>query len=410
MADSIKQDRLVKNLKDLGDKGILEDGKRSRLAGTDQDKEGRDFVRSLMEDAGLDVQVDKIGNIFGIWQTEDNKDQKPLMLGSHIDSVDNAGIYDGCFGVIAGIEVIQSLKESGYQSKRPLVVTAFTNEEGSRYQPDMMGSIVYVGDLDLDEALDTESIDGAILRDDLKRIGYDGDKDIRFMEPEYYLEIHVEQGPILDREGYSIGAVENLQGISWQEVTIEGEANHGGTTPTSYRKDAGLVAAKINTYLRQRADEIDSTVAMVGMMAFEPNLVNVIPSKATFTIDLRNPDNEILKDEENRLKEYYKELEKSDDVKITSEQLVRFDPVQFDEEIVQIIENKAKERGFSNRRMTSGAGHDAQMLARIARTAMIFVPSVGGISHNPGEFTSDEDLANGANVLLDTVKEVLETM
>lgn len=408
MVNSINGDRLIQNLKDLGDKGILEDGRRSRLAGTDQDKEGRDFVVSLMEKAGLRVEVDKIGNIFGIWQEEDNKDAKPIMMGSHIDSVDNAGIYDGCYGVIAGLEVIQALKESGYKSPRPLVVTAFTNEEGARYQPDMMGSIVYVGDLDLDEALNTESIDGAILRDDLKRIGYAGDKDIRFMEPEYYLEIHVEQGPILDREGYSIGAVENLQGISWQEVTIEGEANHGGTTPTSYRKDAGLAAAKINTYLRERALAHENTVAMVGMMEYEPNLVNVIPSKATFTIDLRNPDNEILKDEEARLKEYYKEIEQSDDVKITSRQMVRFDPVVFDEEIVQIIEEKANERPYSNRRMTSGAGHDAQMLARIARTAMIFIPSVDGISHNPGEFTKDQDLENGANVLLDTVKELLE--
>lgn len=405
MADNIKGQRLIDNIKGLGTKGII-DGKRSRLACSDQDKEGRDFVKGLMEDAGLRVEIDKVGNIFGIWETEENKNEAPVMMGSHIDSVANAGIYDGCTGVISGLEVIQSLKESGYKSKRPLVVGAFSNEEGSRYQPDMFGSIVYVGDLDVEEALNTEGIDGTIYGEELERIGYKGDKDPMFIKPAYYVEMHVEQGPVLDREGYSVGGVEVVQGISWQEVTIEGEANHGGTTPTSYRKDAGLAAARIITFLRERCEASPTTVAMSGCMKFEPNLVNVIPSKVVFTIDLRDPDNEILLREEAALKEYFKEVEKIDGVKITSEQLVRFDPVLFDDEVIELIEEKAKARGFSYRRIVSGAGHDAQMLARVCKTAMIFVPSIGGISHNPGEDTKDEDIINGANVLLDTIKEL----
>lgn len=405
MPSNINGERLLKNLKGLGEKGII-DGKRSRLASSEQDKEGRDFVKGLMEDAGLRVEIDKVGNIFGIWETDDNKDQKPIMMGSHIDSVEDAGIYDGCTGVIGGIEVIQTLKEAGYDSPRPLVVGAFSNEEGARYQPDMFGSLVYVGGLDVEEALNTEGIDGTIYGEELEKIGYKGDKDPMFIEPEYFVEYHVEQGPVLDREGYSIGVVDAVQGISWQEVTIEGEANHGGTTPTSYRKDAGLAAAKIITYLRERTSQSDTTVAMAGMMKFEPNLVNVIPSKAVFTIDLRDPNNDTLKDEERRLQELYKKIEKSDDVKITSEQLVRFDPVPFDEEVIEVIEKAAKDRDFSYRRITSGAGHDAQMLARVAKTAMIFVPSIEGISHNPGEATDDQDIINGGNVLLDTLKEL----
>ncbi|WP_205666374.1 hydantoinase/carbamoylase family amidase [Anaerosphaera multitolerans] len=227
-----------------------------------------------------------------------------------------------------------------------------------------------------------------------------------FIEIEHYIELHVEQGPILDKEEISIGVVENLQGISWQEVTILGEANHAGTTPTYLRKDAGLVAAKINTYLRERANINKSTVATIGTMEFKPNAINIIPAEVKFTIDFRNPDNETLLEEENKLKEFYKELEKTDGVKIKSQQLVRFDPVKFDKIIVNIIEEAVKKRGFTYKKMTSGAGHDAQMISRIAPTAMIFVPSIGGISHNPNEKTEDKDIENGANVLLDVCKKL----
>lgn len=404
---NINSNRLLDSIRDLGATGHIEGVGRARVAASDEDKAGRDFTCNLMKDAGMEVVVDRMGNIFGIWEEDYNKDQEALMIGSHIDSVINAGMYDGCYGVMGGIEVVRTLKEADFKPERPIVIGAFTNEEGIRYQPDMMGSLVYAGGMDVDEVLKIEGVDGTILGEELKRIGYEGTVEPGFIKPYAYVELHVEQGPILDKEGIQVGAVENLQGISWQEITITGEANHAGTTPTYLRKDAGLAAAKINCYLRERALQSNgTTVATVGTIKFEPNAINVIPDKVVFTIDLRNPNDEVLKDEEQRLKEFMENLAKEDEVQISSEQLVRFDPVTFSEKIVQTVEKSAKERGLTQKRMTSGAGHDAQMIARIADVGMIFVPSIGGISHNPNELTNDEDLIAGANVLLDVVKEL----
>lgn len=404
----INKERLLDSIFMLGKIGIDASGERTRLAASDAEKEDRDFVVKQMREAGLDVVVDRIGNIFGIWQTEENRKEAPLMIGSHIDTVINAGQYDGCYGVLTGIEIVRTLKEQKAALKRPLVVGAFTNEEGVRYQPDMMGSLVYAGDLSLDEALDSVGTDGTILRDELTRIGYGGTVDPGFIKPYAFIELHIEQGPIMDAKGISIGAVENLQGISWQRISIEGAANHAGTTPTDMRIDAGLAASKVNVFMRERClASSGKTVCTVGTMALEPNAVNVIPSKAVFTVDVRNPNEEKLKEEEMALAAYLKKLEETDHVKIHTERLVRFEPVEFDNGICKITEKMAEKRGLSHCRMTSGAGQDAQMMARICPTAMIFVPSVKGISHNPKEYTRDEDLVGGANVFLDIVAELL---
>ncbi len=404
----INKERLLDSIFMLGKIGIDASGERTRLAASDAEKEGRDFVVKQMREAGLDVVVDRIGNIFGIWQTEENRKEAPLMIGSHIDTVINAGQYDGCYGVLTGIEIVRTLKEQKAALKRPLVVGAFTNEEGVRYQPDMMGSLVYAGDLSLDEALDSVGTDGTILRDELTRIGYGGTVDPGFIKPYAFIELHIEQGPIMDAKGISIGAVENLQGISWQRISIEGAANHAGTTPTDMRIDAGLAASKVNVFMRERClASSGKTVCTVGTMALEPNAVNVISSKAVFTVDVRNPNEEKLKEEEMALAAYLKKLEETDHVKIHTERLVRFEPVEFDNGICKITEKMAEKRGLSHCRMTSGAGQDAQMMARICPTAMIFVPSVKGISHNPKEYTRDEDLVGGANVFLDIVAELL---
>lgn len=401
---SINEERLINRINELGQVGRDNIKGLARVAATDADKAGRDIVVDWMKDAGLEVEIDRIGNIFGIWSSSENKDQAPIMVGSHIDSVINAGIYDGCYGVISGIEVIKTLKEEGFEPSKPVVVGAFTNEEGIRYQPDMMGSLVYAGGLSTDEALATVGTDGTILGDELKRIGYAGEVESGFIRPYAYVELHVEQGPILASINTPIGAVENLQGISWQRLTIDGLANHAGTTPTAMRKDAGLAAAKVITFLRDIANNSNgTTVATVGCIEFEPNVINVIPSKVTFTVDLRNPDEKRLEDAEKAFEDYLKELSSTDEVAISSERLVRFEPVIFDENIVKLVEDAANNRGLQSRRMTSGAGHDAQMMARICPTAMIFVPSIDGISHNPKEFTSEPDLVAGANVLLDVV-------
>lgn len=400
---SIDSSRLLGRISELGEIGRDADGRLARLAASDTDGLGRDRFVSWLEEAGLEVAIDRIGNVFGIWNGTD-AGEKPVMIGSHIDTVINAGIYDGCYGVLAGLEVIQTLKSQGFKPTRPIVVAAFTNEEGVRYAPDMMGSLVYSGGLDAAAALATVGTDGTVLGDELARIGYAGTHAPGFMTPHAYIELHIEQGPVLEREGVPVGAVQDLQGISWQKVTIDGDANHAGTTPISMRRDAGYAAARVITFLRDHAKASNTpTVATVGCIAFEPNAVNVIPSRATLTVDLRDPDEDRLRQEETALAAFLDQLAADEKVGISVERLARFEPVKFDPAIVRLIEGAASNRGLACKRMTSGAGHDAQMIARITPSAMIFVPSRGGISHNPKEFTADADLVAGANILLDVV-------
>lgn len=406
---AINERRLLDRISALGDIGKDVQGKRTRLAADDADKAGRDVVVNWMREAGLRVETDSIGNILGIWETEENKSQEPVMTGSHIDTVINAGAYDGCYGVLAGIEVIQSLKEAGARTARPMAVAAFTNEEGVRYSPDMMGSLVYAGGMTAADACASVGIDGTVLGEELKRIGYAGTAEPGFLKPRAFVELHIEQGPILDAEGYDIGAVENLQGISWQQITIEGAQNHAGTTPISYRHDAGVAAAKVITFMRERCLKSNGkTVSTTGCMEFEPNAINVIPSKAVFTVDIRNPDEAALQAEENDLANYLAELEKTDGVKIAAERLSRFKPVLFDEGIVKLVEKYAKKRNLKCRRITSGAGQDAQNMALLCPTAMIFSPSVNGISHNPQEYSRDGDLIRCAQVLMDVMSELAD--
>ncbi|MEX3672365.1 Zn-dependent hydrolase [Paraburkholderia phenoliruptrix] len=396
---------LLEQLRQLGELGAASDvGGRSRIALTDDEKAGRDLVVRWMRELDLDVRVDRIGNIFGTLRADsDDGSQRPLMMGSHIDTVKNAGALDGCYGVLAGLAVARAFRRAGIRPQRSITIGAFTNEEGIRYQPDMMGSLVYARGLSVDAALNTVGIDGTRLGDELARIGYAGDLEPGAIVPHEYLELHIEQGPILEAENIRIGVVENLQGISWQQITVQGNANHAGTTPTRLRHDAGWVAAAVSMFLRELAVTAGTTLATIGMLRIEPNVINVIPCKAVFTVDLRDPDEQRLQDAERRLAEFLKEVAEKEGVKITTERLVRFEPVVFDAELADAIEASAERMGFTHRRMTSGAGHDAQMIARIAPAAMIFVPSRGGISHNPREHTDDDQLIDGANVLLDVV-------
>lgn len=397
---AINSGRLLARIREFGSLGRDAQGRLVRLAASDMDGIGRDRFVGWLRGSGLEVAVDRIGNIFGIWKDSGNQDQAPILLGSHIDTVIDAGIYDGCYGVLAGLEAIVSLKEAGFAPARPIVVAAFTNEEGVRYSPDMMGSLVFAGGIGVEEALAAVGTDGSVLGQELERIGYAGMHEPGFLKPYAYVELHIEQGPALEREGVAIGAVENLQGISWQRVTIDGVANHAGTTPMSMRRDAGAAAARVVTFLQDCASASPSAVATVGTIAFEPNAINVIPSRASFTIDLRDPQEHRLQAEEAALASYLDALAENTGVTIAVERLARFEPVIFDSRIVELIEATAKAHGLSCRRMTSGAGHDAQMIARIAPSAMIFVPSRGGISHNPAEFTADGELIAGANILL----------
>jgi beta-ureidopropionase / N-carbamoyl-L-amino-acid hydrolase len=399
---AINADRLMTRIDGLAEMERKVDGSCNRLALTDADRRGRDQVIRWMREADLTVRIDQIGNITGL--RPGRSAVRPVMTGSHIDTVGNGGRYDGIYGVIAGIEVMQCLQDAGQVTERPLAVTVFTNEEGVRFQPDMMGSLVYSGGLTLEEALHAKAPEGACVGDELKRIGYAGTERCGEPVPHAFIELHIEQGPILDMEGGLLGAVENLQGISWQEVTIRGVSNHAGTTPMQFRHDAGYCAARIGVFVREIARRMGaSQVATVGSVRLTPNLINVIANQAVVSVDLRNTDDALLIEAEKELREFLETLAQEEGVTIETRSLVRTQPVIFDANVLQAIEAVAAQLGLPIRRMTSGAGHDAQMMARICPAAMIFVPSVGGISHNPREFTERRHLQIGADALLHTV-------
>jgi len=399
--------RLMRRLAALGEIGPIEGGGNNRLALTDADKEGRDLVVTWMHDLGLAVGIDEIGNVVGTRAGRESG--PPVMTGSHIDTVRTGGRYDGNLGVLAGLEVVEVLEGAGIITRRPLAVGFFTNEEGSRFQPDMMGSLTYVGGIPLEEALDVAAIDGPTVGDELVRIGYAGPLPCPGPAPAAFVELHIEQGPVLEARDTTIGAVEGVQGISWQELTIIGQSNHAGTTPISMRRDAGLAAAEIVTYLRRLADELGGhQVATVGRLDLHPDLVNVIPGRAVLTVDLRNTDPLALADAEAALADFCEELERKQGVEIRSRSLARFDPVTFDPDTVLLVEKTAERLGYSVHRLPSGAGHDAQMMARVCPAAMVFTPSRGGISHNPAEHTDPEHLEAGANVLLQVLLELAE--
>ena len=403
---NINDHRLFDTLAQLGAIGWGDNGV-TRVALDDEDRRGRDFVVAMMEALSLVVQVDQIGNIYGIRAAADGSLDSPVVTGSHIDSVIGAGKLDGCYGVLAGLEAIAVLNENGIETTFPLAVAVYTNEEGIRYQPDMMGSLIAAGGLAVEEALDITGNDGSRLGDELERIGYAGHLPPQFIHPQSFVELHIEQGPVLDASGEQIGVVQDLQGISWTQLDISGQANHAGTTPMSMRSDAGYAASAIIAGVRQIATDMGgSQVATAGTISFVPNAINVVPSGARLTIDLRNTNEALLVQAEERLESLIGHISESEGVGIESQRLARFQPVRFDEEICRVIAGVAEQLGLSARTMTSGAGHDAQMMARICPTAMIFVPSVNGISHNVAEYTEPEDLVNGANTLLHVLLEL----
>ena len=394
--------RLRSRLDALAELGATEGGGSCRLALTDADKQGRDLVVTWMRDLGLRVDIDGIGNVVGTWPAD--RDEPPVLLGSHIDTVATGGIYDGCLGVLAGLEVVETLITEGVEPAHPVAVAFFTDEEGSRFAPDMLGSLVFAGGMAVEDARSVVGVDGAVLGDELDRIGYAGSAPCPAPPPRAYLELHIEQGPVLEAEGITIGAVTGVQAISWTEIVVEGQSNHAGTTPMDLRHDAGYVAARIATQVRDLVAKAGPPqVGTVGRIELHPNLVNVVAARATLTVDLRNTDERVLSEVERELADQVDQLAAAEGVTIRRRRLAQFAAVAFDEALVAMVEEVAAAHGHSVRRLPSGAGHDAQMLARVCPSGMVFVPSVKGISHNPAEHTDDADLEAGANVLLECV-------
>ena len=413
MSDQIWQplkvngDRLVQRLNELGQVGGLLGGGCNRLALTEADRAGRDLVVSWMKELGLDVTIDAVGNV--VAQRPGTEAGPPVMMGSHIDTVATGGLYDGNLGVLAGLEVVETLLQAGFTTRRPLSVGFFTNEEGSRFAPDMLGSLAYIGAMTTEAAHDVIAVDGVRLGDALADIGYLGPQLCPATAPYAFVELHIEQGPVLEAEGFRAGAVTGVQGISWQEVTISGQSNHAGTTPLALRHDAGLAAAEVATFVRRLARKIGPPqVGTVGRIELYPNLINVVAGRAVLTVDLRHTDEAALQDAERQLTAFLLELAEAEGVAISTRSLARFEPVPFDQRIIDLVERTAVGLGLATRRLSSGAGHDAQMLARVCPTGMIFVPSVKGVSHNPAEYTDPVDLVEGANVLLQVVLQLAE--
>ncbi|MBL8833785.1 MAG: M20 family metallo-hydrolase [Rhodospirillales bacterium] len=396
---------LLDRLARLGAVGAIPGGGCARLALTDEDRAGRDLVVGWMRDLGLSVGTDAIGNVVAV--RAGTADVEPVMIGSHIDTVRTGGRYDGNLGVLAGLELCAALDRADMRTRRPIAVAFFTNEEGARFQPDMLGSLVYVGGMQLAEAHAARSIDGKTLGEELARIGYLGDRVPGFVRPHAFVELHIEQGPILEAEGLTIGAVTGVQGISWAEYVFSGVSNHAGTTPMRLRRDAGYAAMAVASGIRDLVRRFGGDqVGTVGRIELVPNLINVVASRATFTVDLRNTDEAILRRAEAEAASLIERICGEERIGVEKRVLARFEPVEFSEGIVDLVAACAAARGLSSRRMPSGAGHDAQMFARICPTGMIFVPSAKGLSHNVAEHTDPADIDAGAKVLRDVVLEL----
>ena len=397
--------RLMQRLNDLGQFGALEGGGTNRLALSDADKAARDWTVQQMRDLGMSVQIDAIGNVIATYAG--GKDLLPVMTGSHIDTVRTGGLYDGNYGVMAGLEVVATLRDAGIRPVRPIQIAFFTNEEGARFQPDMMGSLVMVGGMPLHEALATQAVDnGATVGAELARIGYAGSAPVGAPQVDSFVELHIEQGPVLEQQGFTIGVVEGVQGICWMELSFEGISNHAGTTPMALRHDAGMCAMRTAAFVAELVQRYGGRqLGTVGALELKPNLINVIPNKAVMTVDLRNTDGEKLKSAQAEVLAFARRVAHEAGAGFAHRQLADFAPVAFDAELVNSVERHAQTQNLTTLRMPSGAGHDAQMLARVCPTAMVFVPSAGGLSHNVREHTDALQLEQGANVLLQVLLE-----
>ena len=390
--------RLLRSLNELGKIGMRDGYKGvTRLALSEEDGKARDLLVQWMEEEDLAVIVDPIGNIFGVREGT-SPTLKPVLMGSHIDTVIDAGIYDGAYGVLGALEVVRRLNEEGIETRHPLGVAAFTNEEGVRFQPDMMGSLVRCGGYPLEKAYERKDDDGITVKDALKKIGYLGKGKI---DPEAYFELHVEQGPVLHKKGFEIGVVEGVQGIAWWRIAIHGQANHAGTTPLDMRKDPMAAAADLYSGMLGYVASKGNAVCTIGKIHLEPGAINVVPSLADFTFDYRSYDDATFNEGKVELEARLDETTKHRGLTYEKERTADFQPVHFRREMVALVEASAHKRVYTTQRLPSGAGHDAQFMHVVCPTAMIFVPSINGVSHSPGEKTEAVDLERGANVLMD---------
>ncbi|PIR18533.1 MAG: Zn-dependent hydrolase, partial [Elusimicrobia bacterium CG11_big_fil_rev_8_21_14_0_20_64_6] len=405
---SINGKHLYASLADLGKIGAYKDERTgitgvNRLALTAADGAGRRLVVKWFRSAGLQVTMDKIGNVYGRRRGREDS-LAPVMMGSHIDSVPTAGRFDGCLGVLGALEVIRTLNEAKITTRRPLIVGFFTDEEGCRFGTDMLGSAVATKRMALEDAYALKDRDGLTVKAELQKIGFLGAAPVGRLRPHAYLECHIEQGPLLRHMRRDIGVVMGVQAISWQELTITGKSAHAGTTPMRFRRDAGLSAARLNVALREMTRSgrygLEMRAAM-GAIRPIPGMVNVVPGRVVCTVDLRNPSDALMKKAETDFTKLCKKIAKQDGVSIVVRRTAKTPHVPFDKSVQALIAAQADRLGLSHEPILSGAGHDAQEWSRVCKTAMVFVPGeYDGISHNPREFSTPKQCADGVNILL----------
>jgi N-carbamoyl-L-amino-acid hydrolase len=394
----IDRKRLESTIEELGRVGATERGGLTRLALSDEDRRGRDLMVAWMRQAGLRVSVDQMGNIFG--ERPGEPGQPPVMMGSHVDSVPTGGKYDGQLGVLCGLEVIRTLNDGGVRTQHPVSLAIFTNEEGARFQPAMLASGVMAGKIPLEDAYATRDGDGVRLVDELERIGYLGPEPCIPRRMRAYLELHIEQGPLLEEDHLSVGVVEGIVAISWSRLTLHGVQDHAGPTPMRIRHDALVAAADVVAGVRSIARELGGdVVTTVGNLTVQPNIVNAIPGTVTLSIDMRDPRSETLDTARERLDATVKDACAREGVRYELEHYWRVPYTPFAPDVVAAIERAAAATGARHRHILSGAGHDAQYMAAIGPAGMIFVPSRDGRSHCEEEFTPMDDIEHGATTL-----------
>jgi N-carbamoyl-L-amino-acid hydrolase len=395
----VNRNRLEESMDALGHVGGTANGGLNRVALTDDDRRGRDLLVGWMREAGLTVTVDQMGNIFGLRAGTDNL--PPVVMGSHADSVPTGGKYDGQLGVLCALEAIRTLNDRRAATRHPVAMAIFTNEEGARFQPAMIGSGVMAGRIPLEDAYNARDRDGVRLGDELERIGYLGAEPCIPRPLRAYLELHIEQGPILEEQHLPVGVVEGIVAISWSRLTLTGVQDHAGPTPMRIRHDALVAAAEIVRGVREIPRKIGGDmVSTVGRLDVTPNIPNAIPGRVTMSVDLRAPDEHHVTRALGFLDRLVKDAARAEGVTFELEHYWRVPRTHFDLEVVDTIEAAAKGLGYGYRRILSGAGHDAQYMAAICPTGMIFVPSRNGRSHCEEEFTPMDDIEKGANTLL----------
>lgn len=405
-APQVNGQRLWERIEQLGGIGAYDDVRTGirgvrRIALTDDEVAGRNLVMGWMREQGLTISVDPIGNVYARRDGVDNT-LAPVMMGSHIDSVGTAGRFDGCLGVLGGLEILAILDEHNIETTRPLIAAFFTDEEGVRFGTDMLGSATAVGRLPLEDALNLKDRDGVSVRDELERHSQTGDAPWLYeKKPHAYLECHIEQGPVLLTENYALGVVTGVQGISWWRIKIGGAAAHAGCTPMAARKDSGLALSLIHTRMHQLTEKIPGLLCNFGLLTTTPGLTNVIPDTASGTIDLRHPDEAQLKSAEAHMRVVIDETLAATSCELLElAQTARTAPVVFHPDIVNAVEREIVALEIPTRRIVSGAGHDAQELASIVPSGMVFVRGQNeGVSHSPREYSTKEDCTNGVQVM-----------